>query len=107
MAQSSSKRKSTQQILRDQLEESRAHLKRELEARMKLERQIKDTEEQVLRLTQGLQDILQVVAGLHSEEAGEGQQSQLENGSDSSRTEDGEQAVNQIISRVFAVQRAF
>jgi|APSaa5957512535_1039671.scaffolds.fasta_scaffold311859_2 hypothetical protein len=55
-----------QQLLKDQLEESRSQLQKEIENRMKMEKDNRMSEETLLRLREGYSDVMRVVKDIVS-----------------------------------------
>jgi len=65
--QRKSKRKTTQMLLKEQIEESRKHLQQEITQRMQAQKEIRELTEGQEQLKEGISDILGVVADIHSQ----------------------------------------
>lgn len=55
-----------QQLLKEQIEDSRSQLKKEIEGRMLIERQSRQKEESIVKLKEGLGDVMRVIKDIVS-----------------------------------------
>lgn len=116
------KKKTTQQILKDQLEDVRTQLQKEIEVRMKAEKVNRMNHESISSYKEGLNDILRVVVDIATANNEDLQQSQgvsmeiEDEGSDEnekqseeldSASEDEQEIVQKVIAKIFEVQRHY
>ena len=105
------KRRTMGQILKSQLAETRQSLKTQIEAKLRLEKEVSQADQKLAKLTEGLQDILalanQQIAKQEEQFMKEEEQSDAGESQDKAENVELDSIIHTIISKFFKLQRSF